>query len=306
MNAKNIFTKEFNIQEFNIFLSDITKQEIDTPYDITFLSQKYNLIEEVLEYKTFTDSEDEELKVYIIKTNNISDSKEQRDKLIRKFLLDSYINNALVATYNQDIFTWIITYYKVVYVKNKDTIVRKISFNSKYSYTLTEKPNKKLINEIEKIEYQNDFTIYSLYNIFNNDEIKDIKPSTNKIQINKNEDKKETIEKPVSKLNESKYDIDEINFNKIYQKVINEISESSLNVTLKKISNKQVKIIHKKKEKITITKEEDFIEIEVKKPIPFKIKSNNWIDVTENEVYINIEKYEHINKALNYINKILK
>ena len=131
---KNMFSNPFNKERYSEFLTELFNESIYEEENISYLIDKgfEQYIEEVYDYGTFIDYEAEELKLYIVKlknTHSLERARTMQRNFISKLLSGEWIDNALVAFYdnNKD---WRFSFIKIEPAFDNEKFIEE--FNKKF------------------------------------------------------------------------------------------------------------------------------------------------------------------------------
>ena len=133
------FTKEFNQENYEEFLTELFNQPIYEESDISYEINKgfEEYIDTAYDYGNYTDTDYEELKLYVIKlkkSSSLERARTMQRNFIAKLLTSEYINNALVAFYDES-KDWRFSFVKIEYeLDEKGKVIEKLTPAKRHSY----------------------------------------------------------------------------------------------------------------------------------------------------------------------------
>lgn len=99
--VENTFNNAFNPTQYEKFLTELLNKPVKLENEISNIDSGFkNYINKIQDYGTFTDDENDELKLYVVelkKTSQVERARTMQRNLIGKLLTQEGISNALVA-----------------------------------------------------------------------------------------------------------------------------------------------------------------------------------------------------------------
>jgi len=137
--VETTFNNPFNQEKYEEFLTELFNEskyeEEDISYEIKQGFEEY--IETVYDYGNYVDTNEEELKLFVVKlkrTTSLERARTMQRNFIARLLTEQWINNALVAFYDNT-EDWRFSFIKIEYdVDEKGNVIKKLSPAKRHSY----------------------------------------------------------------------------------------------------------------------------------------------------------------------------